>query len=285
MKTPLVAFIFSLLIAHACAQEASKNIKFTRLWETESGLKIPESVLYDSTSGVIYVSNIDGAPTAKDNKGFIATLSVEGKILNADWVTGLHAPKGMGIFDNHLYVSNIDEIVEIDIPTATITQRYAVEGAGFLNDVAVDPITGMIFITDTEKGQVYVLHNKKVALWLQGPLFEGANGLYIHGSQLFIGTSNSILEADIQTGMVKVSVPNTGSVDGLFYTSDKKFIYSNWKGSVFTAGVMQKSELIINTTALKVNAADFGIMVSKNRILIPTFGNNKVVCYTSPMIN
>lgn len=35
------------------------------------GLKVPESVMYDEKNQVLYVSNINGKPTLKNNKGFI----------------------------------------------------------------------------------------------------------------------------------------------------------------------------------------------------------------------
>ncbi len=284
MKTAILTFIFILSVAVSSAQLLHPATKPEKQWETDPGLKIPESVLYDTATGIIFVSNIDGSPAAKDSSGFIATLSTDGKILKADWVTGIDAPKGMGILKNHLFVSNIDEIVEIDIPTATIVKRYPVEGSKFLNDVATDPITGMIFITDSGLGQVYVLFDGKVNLWLQGDMFKGANGLCLHDSLLYIGTGNNVLQADINTGEVVVYLPNTGGVDGIYMTSDDKLIFSDWRGSVFISEMKRKPVLLMSTTAQKINAADFGVIVSKNMILIPTFADNKVVSYTLDVI-
>lgn len=284
MKTPVFTILCLLFTAVALAQQIQPVTMLNRKWETGPGLKIPESVFYDTNSGIIYVSNVEGSPAVKDSTGFISTLSQDGKIIKADWVKGIDAPKGMGILNNHLYVSNIDEVVEIDIPTATIVERYPVVGSKFLNDIAIDPKTGMIFITDSGTDKVYVLLNGAVSLWLQGPMFKGANGLYLCDNLLFIGTGDNIIQADIKSGEVIICVPNTGNVDGLFVTSDKKFIFSDWKGSVFIADLRKKPELLLNTASQKVNAADFGVIVSKNMILIPTFANNKVVCYTSAFI-
>jgi DNA-binding beta-propeller fold protein YncE len=284
MKKPSIALFIMLFVGYAHAQTAIPGATFNRQWESAPGLKVPESVLYDTATGVIYVANIDGKPGVKDSSGFIATLSVEGKILNAGWVTGLDAPKGMGILKNHLYVTNIDEIVEIDIPTATVIRRYKVEGSLFLNDIAIDPKTGMIFITDSGKGQVFVLYNGKVSIWLQGAMFTGANGLFLLGNFLYIGTGNSILKADISSGEVVVCISGTGPVDGLFVNSAGNYIFSDWNGSIFISGLKKRPESILNTTFKSENAADFGIIVSKNMILIPTFFNNKVVSYTSTLI-
>lgn len=285
MKNAFLLSLFLLFILSGFSQGTKPAARLEKLWESEPGLKIPESVLYDTATGIIFVSSIDGNPGIKDSTGFISTLSPEGKILDAAWITGIDAPKGMGILKNHLFVSNIDEVIEIDIKTASILKRHQVEGAKFLNDIAVDAKTGMIFITDSFNGEVYVLFNEKASLWLQGPMFKGANGLCLSDSLLFIGTGTNILQADILKGEVIVFVPKTGGVDGLYVTSGKDIIYSDWKGSVFFVGLNRKPELILNTSDQKINAADFGVISSRNMILIPTFGNNKVVCYTSPLVN
>ena len=115
-------------------------------------------------------------------------------------------------------------------------------------------------------------------------MFKGANGLCMSDNALYIGASGNIVKADINSGEVVIWIPDTGGVDGLFVTSDNKFIYSDWKGSVFIAGKNQEPELLLNTSAEKVNAADFGVIASRNMILIPTFMDNKVVGYSSRLI-
>jgi DNA-binding beta-propeller fold protein YncE len=282
MKTPVITFVLLLILTAACGQQKKPGNRMVKQWETSPGLKTPESVLFDATTGIIYVSNVDGNPSAKDSTGFISTLSVDGKILKAGWVTGIDAPKGMGILNNHLFVSNIDEVVEIDITTATIVNRYPIKDSKFLNDIATDPKTGKIFITDSGSGQVYVLQNGQVSLWLQGPMFKGANGLFLNDSLLYIGTDIGIFQTktDIEKVKLCVSNDNKGEVDGLFVTSEGKFIFSDWKGSVYIASLDGKPELLLNTSVQKNNAADFGIIASKKMILIPTFFDNKVVCYT-----
>jgi len=284
MKISVLIVALLISFGTACAQLLLPDATLKKQWETGPGLKVPESVLFDSVSGIIYVSNVAGKPAEKDSTGFISTLSADGTILKTEWVKGIDAPKGMGIFNNHLFVSNIDEVVEIDISTATIVNRMAVEGSKFLNDIAVDPKTGLIFITDSGNGQVYILLNGAASVWLEGPLFKGANGLFLKNDILYIGTSNNILQADVKSGEVMVCLPNSGEVDGLYFTSENKFIFSDWKGSVFIAGKRQKPQLLLNTSQQKINAADFGVILSKNMILIPTFGNNKVMSYTSTVI-
>ena len=55
-------------------------------WETDSTLKTPESVLFDGANSVLYVANIDGDGGAKDGKGSIGKVGLDGKIIAVDWV-------------------------------------------------------------------------------------------------------------------------------------------------------------------------------------------------------
>ncbi|MCD6296427.1 MAG: ATP/GTP-binding protein, partial [Deltaproteobacteria bacterium] len=79
--------------------------KLIKQWETEKELRVPESVLYDASGNILYVSSINGRPTEKNGRGFISKVSLNGKIEVLKWATGLDAPKGSAIHGNKLYVS------------------------------------------------------------------------------------------------------------------------------------------------------------------------------------
>jgi hypothetical protein len=67
-----------------------------KVWQAE-GLDGLESAVLDSGEGVLYVSNINGDASAADGNGYISKLSLEGEILDKEWVTGLNAPKGLAL--------------------------------------------------------------------------------------------------------------------------------------------------------------------------------------------
>jgi DNA-binding beta-propeller fold protein YncE len=123
--------LFFLVASNASAESLSES------WRVE-GLSNPESVLFDPTQNVLYVSNIAGEAMAKDGKGFISRLSPDGKILTLKWTTGLNAPKGLALVGERLFVSDIDELVAVDTKTGKIAKRWPAAGAKFLNDVAAD---------------------------------------------------------------------------------------------------------------------------------------------------
>jgi hypothetical protein len=93
MRPALFAIaLVSLLPAALSAQQPS----LTKLWETDTVVAVPESVLPDPANNILYVSLVDGAPWDKDGKGGVGRLSPDGKQYNGNWITGLNAPKGMG---------------------------------------------------------------------------------------------------------------------------------------------------------------------------------------------
>src|SRR5919199_1865433 len=173
----------------AQAQQQTGQIKINKLWETPSDFKNPESVAYAPKQNVLFVSNVDGKPDQKDQKGFISKVSPSnGSIIELNWITGLNAPKGIAIYNNSkLYVSDITDLVEIEIANGKITNRYNAPGSKFLNDVVVDN-QGNIYVSDTGTNSVYIYernptnnsynNNTSLQIWLQSPKLDAPNGLY-----------------------------------------------------------------------------------------------------------
>ena len=108
-----VTLLGALLLATGA--QAENPHKLTRLWESEASLKVPEGVRYDAKRKVLYVSNIDGEPWADDGKGSIGKLGLDGKVIAAEWVTGLSCPKGLALSKDGkwLYAADAGGIVVI----------------------------------------------------------------------------------------------------------------------------------------------------------------------------
>ncbi|HYJ65514.1 MAG TPA: ATP/GTP-binding protein, partial [Parafilimonas sp.] len=159
-----ITFAFILLfIVTSCTSHAQHSV--TKLWSTDSTLAIPESVLYDAQNKLLYTSLINGKPDSADGVGGIAKVSLDGKIENANWVTGLDAPKGLGKFGNTLYAADLTQVDVIDIPTAKVVKRIAVPGAVFLNDITVDA-NGIVYISDTRLAKVFRIENGNATEYL-----------------------------------------------------------------------------------------------------------------------
>jgi len=138
MKAINFFLIFSLLIIVSCktktpteetteaVTETETKVSLEMLWESDTIFRTPESVLYDAGKNILYVSNIDGSPDTKDGNGFISTMGPAGNLIQLEWVTGLNAPKGMGVYQDLLYVTDIDELVVINILQAAIKEKIPV---------------------------------------------------------------------------------------------------------------------------------------------------------------
>jgi hypothetical protein len=275
----LLLGLFFLSGYYLFAQDAKVYVgpKLEALWKTSADFKTPESVYYCKKHKAIYVSNINGKPLDKDNNGFISKITVDGKIIKLDWVKGLHAPKGMGIYKERLFVTDIDRVAEIDIQTQKIIRFYNIPKAEFLNDIVIDE-TGNIFISDMKTNIVYRLYNGVVKEWIRSENIIRPNGLSIRDGFIYIGTKDKIVKVNLTNKVQSDYILNTGGIDGLICFGNK-LIYSDWSGNVYLAGLGRETEKLLDTTPLSINAADIGFDYEKKIIFIPTFYDNRVMAY------
>src|SRR5690606_19722893 len=155
----LLFLAFSFISVNAMAQHALEKI-----WESDSILKTPESVLFDAESKILYVSNI--GESDKQNSGFISKLDLNGRVLERNWVSDLNATKGLGLYNDRLYAAELNTIAVIDVNTGVIVQRIPIEGAQMLNDITIDP-KGIVYVSDTRSGKVHKVENGKPSLYLE----------------------------------------------------------------------------------------------------------------------
>lgn len=269
-------FFYTLLSLVLLIPAGLSAQKLEKIWEISDGLKTPESVIYNQDNNLIYVANINGQPAEKDENGFISVLTADGKMKKAEWVTGLNAPKGMAIIKNKLYVSDIDELVEIDIEKAAIIARYNAPGSIFLNDVTVTD-NGTVFVSDNRAVKIYILNDNKLLVWKEGEPFKNPNGLLAEGEKLFVGDMN-IYEVDLKSKATKLLIEDAGGVDGLEKNAKGEFVFSNWPGRIFIQRGGKKIKLH-DSVEQEINTADIDFAIKLNLVLVPTFFNNKILAY------
>lgn len=266
----LLAFLGIISCYSAMSQHSLEKV-----WETKGNVAIPESVLYVSATNQLYVSLIDGAPWEKDGRGGIAKLSEDGKIYDSMWVTGLHAPKGMGLLGNKLYVANISEVVVINTTNAKIENRISIDSAKQLNDITVSD-KGIVYVSDSKAGKVYRIENDKAELYLEN--LQGVNGLKAVGEDLIIASGKSFVRADAKKQIYPIAqLPQGG--DGVEPIGNGDYIVSAWAGYVFYVYSDGKVETLLDTHLENRNTADFGYDAKNRIIYIPTFFARTVVAY------
>jgi hypothetical protein len=254
-------------------KEASVDPKLVKIWETDTVLTTNESVLYDAEGQKLYVSNIDGKPLDKDGKGFISILSLDGKVETLKWASGLNAPKGMGIFDGHLYVTDIDRIVAIDLQTGKMAQEWKPEEAKFLNDITVSE--NAVYASDMALGLIHKIENGELSTVAEG--VESVNGLLAKGDYLMTLDKNGLRGLDLSTGEFMMVNDSVTGGDGLTMLNDEVYIASRWKGEIYYV-MGNKAHLLMSTDG-KSQTADIGLNASDKILYVPTFFSNKVVAY------
>ncbi len=260
-RVATILIVAGLICAAAAAgQDKGKTpLKLEVLWEAD-GFKNPESVIYREEGSWLFVSNVNGVPNEKDGNGFISKLGIDGKIEELEWVTGLDAPKGMALVQNRLYVSNIDELVEIHAWEGKISKRYPAKDAKFLNDVTADS-NGWVYVSDMLDDAIYRLGPDGFELWLKDPALQSPNGLLAEGDSLIVASWGDRTKgfATSTPGHLKVvslkdktikSLGNktpVGNLDGLESDGAGAYLATDWvKGALYLIQPSGEFELLLD---------------------------------------
>ncbi|ODR97877.1 hypothetical protein AUC68_10040 [Methyloceanibacter methanicus] len=261
--------------------------EWKEVWRTQ-GLQQPESVLFDPERNVLYVSNMVGGPTDKDGNGYIAKLSPDGKILEAEWVKGLNAPKGMAVRGDRLYVADIDRLVVIDIGKGDISKVYEAPDAKFLNDVAVDK-DGRVFVSGTLTNTIYALDGDTFGVWLSSDDLAGPNGLYADDDRLIVASwgkgemmsakPDHLRTIDLKSKEIAALGDGTpiGNLDGLAPDGNGGFLVTDWvAGALFQVEPSGKAEKLLD---LNQGTADLSYRSDEKLVMIPFMKDGVLAAY------
>lgn len=272
----------------------------------DRGLATPESVLWDAAHGVWFVSNINGSPNAKDDNGFILRFGPNGEKLDSlPFINGadddivLHAPKGLALVGDTLWVTDIDAMrafhAVTGMPIATVD--LAPLGATFLNDVAAAE-DGTLYITDsgiridasgnvTHPGasRVMTLRGRTARQAVTLPRESAANGIAWHpglGAWLILGFNTpSVFSWAPGAPAATVLATGPGGGDGLLVLPDGRAVFSSWADSslhVLDGGTVSRLRGGLNAPA------DLGYDPARNIVAVPLFLDDRVEFWTLPTV-
>jgi hypothetical protein len=271
MKTYLLAAILCI-----SSQLPAQEPRLEKIWTTDSLLKVPESVLYDAGNKVLYVSNIDGQPAEKDGKGSIGKVGLDGRIIQAAWISGLNAPKGMGLYKDKLYVADLTEVVVIDIKKGSITGKIPVADAVFLNDISIDN-QGVVYVSDSRSAKVHKIENGNVMLLVEK--LQGPNGLLAIKDGLLILDRGSLLKMTKDGQLSKLADGMDPGTDGIEMVNENEYIVSCWAGVMYYVRTNGNKTTLLDTRNDKINSADIGYDSKRKIVYVPTFYRNTVTAY------
>jgi len=258
-------------------------------WTATEGIATPESAYYDEASGFIFTSQIDGQPTDRDGNGRIVKLNADGTVSAADWVTGLHAPKGLRAHQGTLWTADLDEVIGIEIATGRVASRIKVEGAQFLNDVATGA-DGTVYVSDFTANRIYAIKDGTVTTFAEGEQLEYPNGLLVDGNRLIVGSwgkpeadfttkvPGRLFALDLGTKQKTLITPKPfANIDGVESDGRGGYLVSD-----YLAGKILRISATGESRELKQfmpGAADIGFIPSINAVIVPHMNENKVAAY------
>lgn len=266
-----------MLVGKVYSQDIFIGSQLEMAWQTPKEFRVPESVCYDEKRQVLYISNIDGKPKDKDGNGYLSKCTVEGNILVQKWVVGLNAPKGMGVYGDVLYVTDIDRVAAIDIGKSQIIRFYKFDQAKFLNDIAIDRY-GNVYVSDMMDTRIYRINNNQASVWIDDPLLTSPNGLFADEKELLIGCQK-IVKVGYADEKIRIWITGTGSIDGLEGTGDSRYLFSDWTGHVFLLNDDESITMILDLTPAGMNAADIEYIPASHLLLVPTFNDNRILAF------
>lgn len=283
-------FAASLLALVPALEATAQDGTATEIWALD-GLSTPESVVLDEAKGELYVSNIAGEPTGKDGNGFLSRVSMDGEMLEAQWVTGFDAPKGLVLDGSTLYVTDIDRLVAVDVASGEISNSWQAEGAQFLNDPAVDG-DGRVFVSDMARSAIYVLDGDSFSVWVEDKALKHPNGLKVEGGKLIVAAWGEELQPDFSTSvpghLIAVDLESKeisavgsgepiGNLDGLEPDGAGNWIATDWMaGAVFRIRPDGSSERLLD---LSQGSADLEYLEGENVVIVPMMMDNRLVAY------
>jgi sugar lactone lactonase YvrE len=259
-------------------------------WETEAKFELPESVIFDSKNEVLYVSSIANHPFKKDGSGYISKVGLDGEILELKWLESLNAPKGLTIVNDKLYIADVDELVEVEISTKTVT-KYKGAGAVCFNDVTHDKY-GNVYVADTYTDSIYRLNQfNQLPLWFYSPNLS-PNGLHMddEDGNLIVGSWGSLMEGwgtpEKSGNLVQINIHSKkmknlgkrkpiGNLDGVESDGSDGYYVTDWStGRLYQIWKNGKFDVL---KTLAKGAADLEVLIEKKLIIVPVMTEGKVV--------
>jgi hypothetical protein len=263
------------------------------------GFDRPESVWYDSTLDVYFVSSTGGG-NGDDSHGFISRVKSDGSIDSLRFIADgrndvtLHTPRGLAVLGDTIWVADGKELRGFDKNDGKSVGDvdFSQLGAELLNDVALGP-EGSIFITDTRAndgaGEIFRIPQLTVdgrsrnpqaastSKTLQGPngmVWDRVRGHYLVASFLGNAIYSWMPKADPTT-----IATGPGRFDGIAALGDGRILVTSWNDSSLM--VVRHDSLHAVITGLP-EPADMGIDNRRQRVAIPLSATNEVVIFTIP---
>ena len=208
----------------------------------------------------------------------IGKVGLDGKVIAAEWVTGLNCPKGLALSDDGkwLYVADAGGVVVIDVDSGKIKEKFAIPDGQQLNDIVNDK--GTLYVSDSRGKKVYVVKDGKPAVYLDETVLKGPNGLLMHNGVLYVLDDNALNRVEKDKSLTVLASEMPGGVDGLENVKGDDFLVSVWSGAIWYVLASGDKQLLFDGKAVKTSTADIGWDPS-TALYVPTFFKNTIIAF------
>jgi len=275
---------WGFLVRDATAVHLAPGVE--EVWRTADGMRVPESALYDPTRRTVYVSSFDGFRMGVAGGSGLSRFDVEGRLLDAEWVSGLTNPTGLAWRNGRIIVVERSGLAVVDPETSSVVDRHPIPEGRFLNDIAVGP-DGSAYVSDSGARAVYrVPPGGTAERWLDLADHGNPNGLAISGDRLLIGVNPAhvILAVDLADRAVETfALLPHGLIDGIEPLADGSLLVTQNEGRLFRVAPDGTLEKLVDTTVIERNLADLEVVPDRSLVLVPTYLDGPLVAYSVPL--
>ncbi len=277
-----------------------------RFVQTILGFQGPESVRYDAEEDVFYVSNIAGYGSIEDSVAYISRIDAGDPtrvdVLVRSGMNGalMHAPKGLALQGDTLWVADIDVVRAFDRRNGAVLANVdlAPHGAVMLNDLDIGP-DGDVYVTDSgiEMSPVGVLlpggskvfairgARHAVEVIAEGPQLEHPNGITwdpVNRRWLIVTFHpfrSSVLSLTPGASELSVIARGKGRFDGIALLEDGRMLVTAWADSSLHLIDGESDRRIVRELW---QPADPGYDPTRNRVAIPLVLQGRVEFWEIP---
>ena len=248
------------------------------------GLSGPEAVRYDPDQDVYFVSNFNGDGDVRDGNGFISRAAADGSMEELHYMEGtteapLHAPRGMYVDGDTLWVADVDGVHGFNRRTGAHLSftDLSEHSPGFLNDVAVGP-DGAVYVTDTgRRSRVFRLTGGDAEVVLEDPRLGPPNGItWDEAGQRFLiapwGEGQGVHAWQPGGDLERLAPAPQGQLDGIEVFNGQIIVASQSDGMLHVVAGGRLHPAI----AVPGDPADIAIDTQRGRVAVPYIGLNRV---------
>ena len=256
------------------------------------GFTAPEAVRYDPDQDLYFVANWGTGPAgARDDNGFISRMRPDGSIDSLRFIAGgtngvtLHAPRGMTIVGDTLWVADADAVRGFHrrsgAPLAAVD--FSGVNPGFLNDVASGP-DGAVYVTDTGRNTIHAVRGGPT-LALGDTALGSPNGItWDAANARFLvvpfGGARDIRAWKAGSAALQSVGTSTGArYDGIEVLAGGRVLVASQADTslhLFTGG---QGRVLLRTGG---PPADIGVDTRRNRVAVPIVALNRVEIWALP---